>query len=82
MASDYPYVIFKPLLILLCRGRDRMVVGFTITYAITTTVVSLNPAHVLHTKSLSLAAGQWFSADSSTNKTDRHEITEILLKVA
>jgi hypothetical protein len=30
MASDYPYVIFKPLLILLCRGRDRMVVGFTI----------------------------------------------------
>ena len=82
MASDYPYVIFKPLLILLCRGRDRMVVGFKITYAITTTVVSLNPAHVLHTISLSLAAGQWFSADSSTNKTDRHEITEILLKVA
>jgi hypothetical protein len=32
-----------------------------------------------------LAAGQWFSPgtpDSSTNKTDRHDITEILLKLA
>jgi len=32
-----------------------------------------------------LAAGQWFSPAtyfSSTNKTDRHNITEILLKVA
>ena len=31
-----------------------------------------------------LAAGQWFSLGilvSSTNKTDRHDITEILLKV-
>ena len=31
------------------------------------------------------AAGQWFSWGtlvSSTNKTDRHDITEILLKVA
>jgi hypothetical protein len=30
-------------------------------------------------------AGQWFSSGplvSSTNKTDRHDITEILLKVA
>jgi hypothetical protein len=25
--------------------------------------------------------GQWFSPVSSTNKTDRHDITEILLKV-
>jgi hypothetical protein len=33
----------------------------------------------------SLATGQWFSPDilvSSTNKTDRHDITEILLKMA
>ena len=33
----------------------------------------------------SLAAGRWFSLGtpvSSTNKTDRHDITEILLKVA
>jgi hypothetical protein len=32
-----------------------------------------------------LAAGRWFSTDtpvSSTNKTDRHNIAEILLKVA
>jgi hypothetical protein len=28
-----------------CRSRDRMVVGFRITYTITTSVVSLNPAH-------------------------------------
>jgi hypothetical protein len=27
-------------------------------------------------------AGRWFSLVSSTNKTDRHDITEILLKVA
>jgi hypothetical protein len=29
-----------------------------------------------------LATGRWFSPVSSTNKTDRHNITEILLKVA
>jgi hypothetical protein len=32
-----------------------------------------------------LAAGRWFSPGtlvSSTNKTDRHDVTEILLKVA
>ena len=29
-----------------------------------------------------LVAGQWFSPGSSTNKTDRHDIAEILLKVA
>ena len=32
-----------------------------------------------------LATGRWFSSGSSvssTNKTDRHDITEILLKVA
>ena len=29
-----------------------------------------------------LAAGQWFSPVSSTNKTDLHDITEILLKLA
>ena len=27
-------------------------------------------------------AGQWFSLDSSTNKTDSHDITQILLKIA
>jgi len=29
-----------------------------------------------------IATGWWFSPVSSTNKTDRHDITEILLKVA
>ena len=29
-----------------------------------------------------LATGRWFSPVSSTNKTNRHDITEILLKVA
>jgi hypothetical protein len=29
-----------------------------------------------------LATSQWFSLVSTTNKTDRHDITEILLKVA
>ena len=29
-----------------------------------------------------LAIGRWFSPDSSTNKTDRHDIIVILLKVA
>jgi hypothetical protein len=29
-----------------------------------------------------LAHGQWFSPASSTNKTGRHDIAEILLKVA
>jgi hypothetical protein len=29
-----------------------------------------------------LARGRWFSPDSSTTKTGRHDIAEILLKVA
>jgi hypothetical protein len=42
---------------------------------------------VLHTKLCDkvcqwLARGRWFSPVSSTNKTDRHDITEILLTVA
>jgi hypothetical protein len=58
---------------------------------ITTNVVSLNPTRARFTRyniiwsSLSVATGQWFSPGnpvSSTNKTDHHDITEILLKVA
>ena len=58
---------------------------------ITTNVVSLNPAYgdVYAIKCDKvcqwLAAGWWFSPGtpvSSTNKIDRHDITEILLKVA
>jgi len=53
---------------------------------ITTSVVILNPAHdkvysIQHyVISLSVIWGK--SAVSSTNKTDHHDITEILLKVA
>ena len=61
---------------------------------ITTKVVRSNPAHgdvnsiqlyVIKFLSDLLAAGRWFSPGtpiSSTNKTDRHDITEIVLKVA
>jgi hypothetical protein len=70
-----------------------MVVGFTITYVqsvpITTNVVSSNSSHgntIVCDKFWHwLATGQWFSLGtpvSSTNKTDCHDIAEILLKVA
>jgi hypothetical protein len=60
---------------------------------ITTTVVSLNPVHgkvysdtTLYDKVCQwLGTGQWFSPGtlvSSTNNADRHDIAEILLKVA
>ena len=61
---------------------------------ITTKVVSSNPAHiemyslqhyVIQFVSDLQQAGRWFSLGtliSSTNKTDCHDITEILLKVA
>jgi hypothetical protein len=71
------------------RGHDRMVVGFTITYAISAyhhyycEFESRSWRGILDT-TLCDKACQWFSADtpvSSTNKTDRRDITEILLKV-
>ena len=82
-----------------CRGshgRDRMVVGFITTYAIsaiTFNVVSSNPIHgevhsiqhyVIKFVSDLRRVGGFSSGTlvSSTNKTDCHNITEILLKVA
>jgi hypothetical protein len=64
-----------------------MVVGFTTTKAITSKVVSSNPAlgevYLIQHYVIKFASDlQWFSPVSSTNKTDRHYITEILLKVA
>ena len=61
--------------------------------SITTNVVSLNPAHpgctwynvICDNVYQWLATGRWFSPCtlvSSTNKSDCHDITEILLKVA
>jgi hypothetical protein len=76
------------------RGRrGRMVVGFTTTYAISAYhhlwVQILLRRCILNTTLCDkvcqwLAAGQWFSPGtpvSSTNKTDCHDIVEILLKV-
>jgi len=75
------------------RGRDHMVVGFTATSAISAyhhRSCEFEPRSwrsVLDTTQCdkvcqSLAAGRWFSPGtpvSSSNKTDRHDITEILL---
>ena len=73
-------------------GRNRMVVGFTTTYAISTyhhkccEFESHSGDTTLCDKVCQwLATGQWFSPGtpiSSTNKTDPNDITEILLKVA
>ena len=79
-----------------CRGRDRMVVGFTTTCVISAYhhwCCEFEPSlwwGVLDTTLYDkvcqwLATDQWFSPGtpvSSTNKTDCHNITEILLKVA
>ena len=78
------------------RGCDRMVVGFTTTYAISAyhhwccEFESRSGRGVLDTTLCDkvcqwLATCRWFSPCppvSSTNQTDRHDITEILLKVA
>jgi hypothetical protein len=72
------YIFFKKSICLIswqALGRYHMVVGFSTTCAIS----------AYHQVCQWPAAGQWFSPCipvSSTNKTDRHDITEILLKVA
>jgi hypothetical protein len=61
------------------RGCDRMVVRFT------TTFVNSNPAQctTLCDKIYQrLVTGQWFSVATLVSSTDRHDITQILLKVA
>ena len=78
------------------RDHDRRVVGFTTNYAISAyhhwccEFESRSGRVVLDTTLCDkvcqwLATVRWFSPGtpvSSTNKTDRHDITEILLKVA
>jgi hypothetical protein len=68
-----------------------MVVGFTTTYAISAYHHWIRISIRARCTSLCdkvcqwLATGRWFSPGtpvSSTNNTDRHDITEILLKVA
>jgi hypothetical protein len=75
-------------------GRDRIVVGFTTTYAISAYSPLMLWVRISNRASCTtlcdkvcqwLVTGGWFSQSppvSSTNKTDRHDITEILLKVA
>ena len=73
-----------------CHGRDHIVVRFTTTYAINAyhhQSCEFEPRSwrgVLDT-TLCDKVCQWFSPStpvSSTTKTDFHDITEILLKVA
>ena len=69
-----------------------MVVGFTTTCAIITKVVSLNPVQgevysiqhyvIEFVSDLRQVGGFLRVLPVSSNKTDRHDITEILLKVA
>ena len=72
------------------RGRDLMIVEFTTTYAINTITTNVMISNrVLDTTLCDkyfqwLVAGRWFSPGTpvSTNKTDRYDISEKLLKVA
>jgi hypothetical protein len=75
------------------RGPDHMVVGFTTTYAISAyhhwccefeTWSGRGVQHYVIKFVSDLGTGQWFSPGppvSSTNKSDHHDITEILFKV-
>ena len=71
------------------RGRDRMVVGFKTTYAISAYQHHRCTKGVLNTTLYDkvwnwLVAGRWFSLGtliSTINKTDHQDIIEILLKV-
>jgi len=76
------------------RGRDHMVVGFKTTYAISAyqpLMVWVRISIIVRCTTLCDKVCQWLATDrwfspctpvSSTNKTDRHDIAEILLKVA
>ena len=69
---------------LFSRGRDRIVVGFTVqSVPITTKVVSLNPVHgevySIQHYVIKFSPG---TLVSSTNKSDCHHIIEKLLKLA
>jgi len=85
-------VIVGPLTFMGSRGRDRIVVEFTTRaisayHQLSREFKSCAGWGVLDTTLCDkvcqgLAPRSWFSSVSSTNKTDRHDITEMLLKVA
>ena len=67
--------------------KDYLTTNFNLTTNITLTIKKISFLGVLHTTLCDkvcqwLAAGRWFSPVPSTNKSDRHDITEILLKGA
>jgi hypothetical protein len=73
------------------RGRDHMVVGFTTTHAYYHWFCEFESRSGMRCTALCdkscqwLATGRWFALGppvSSPNKIDRHDIIEILLKVA
>ena len=74
------------------RGRENIIQLLMQSVPITTNFVSLNPAHgeaySIHHYVIKFVSNLRQVSDfapgtpvSSTNKTDRHDITEILLKV-
>jgi hypothetical protein len=66
-------------------GRDRMVVGFTTSahhHKRCEFKSRQGKMYLIQHYVIKFVAGRWFSPISSTNKTDRREITEILFKVA
>ena len=92
--KHYNNVLIAKCDILMLRGRcdrDRMVVGYTTTYGISAyhhrccEFESRTKRDLQHYVIKLLVTARWFSPTppvSSTNKTDRHDKTEILLKVA
>jgi hypothetical protein len=95
--SRFYYFIFLSTIIFfqrVRRGRDRMVFGFTTACAISAyhhrSCEFESHSGVLYATLCDnvcqwLAAGCWFypgTPVSFTNKTDRHDITEIVVKVA
>ena len=88
----YEMILYKTCRLLTAfecrRGCDRMVVGFTTTYAISAyhrISIRARCTTLCDKVCQLLTTVRWFSPGhpvSSTNTTNRHNITEILLKVA
>ena len=77
------------------RGRDHMVIGFTTTYVISAyhhnscefdsargEVYSIQHHVIKFVSDFQMVGGFLWALVSSTNKTDHHDITEILLNLA
>jgi len=84
-AVQFIVILFLLIFWLGCSGRDRMGVGFTYNQWWVWISIRARCTTLCDKFCQWLATGRWFSPGppvSSTNKTDRHDITEILLKVA